>query len=90
MSDFESVDFFTDASLVSDPYPYFDHLRQCCPVMSRPEQGVVAITGHEEAFGEVEFPQRTRAIQRRAGDVSDDLIELSATTRGGHWTRRRW
>ena len=27
MTDFETVDFFTDESLVPDPYPYFDHLR---------------------------------------------------------------
>jgi cytochrome P450 len=50
MSDFESVDFFTDASLIPDPYPYFENLRQRCPVMSRPERGVVAITGHQEAL----------------------------------------
>jgi hypothetical protein len=50
LSDFESVDFFTDPSLVLDPYPYFDHLRERCPVLSRPEQGVVAITGHQEAL----------------------------------------
>ncbi len=31
-SGFEEVDFFTDESLVPDPYPYFDHLRSKCPV----------------------------------------------------------
>lgn len=36
MSDFESVDFFTDPSLIPDPYPYFDDLRSRCPVMSLP------------------------------------------------------
>lgn len=50
MSEFESVDFFTDLSLISDPYPYFDHLRARCPVLSRPDQGVTAITGHSEAL----------------------------------------
>ena len=56
MSDFESVDFFTDASLIPDPYPYFDHLRQRCPVVSQPEQGVVAITGHQEALAMYKDP----------------------------------
>jgi len=56
MSDFESVDFFTDASLIPDPYPYFDHLRQRCPVVSQPEQGVVAITGHQEALAVYKDP----------------------------------
>ena len=31
MTDFETVDFFTDESLVPDPYPYFDYLRSKCP-----------------------------------------------------------
>ncbi|OSC40039.1 cytochrome P450 [Mycobacterium decipiens] len=50
MNDYESVDFFTDAALIPDPYPYFAYLRERCPVLSRPEQGVVAVTGHEEAL----------------------------------------
>ena len=50
MTDYESTDFFTDQSLVSDPYPYFDHLRSKCPVHAQPHQGVVAVTGHEEAL----------------------------------------
>ena len=31
--DYDSIDFFTDQSLVPDPYPYFDHLRSQCPVL---------------------------------------------------------
>ena len=26
-TDFDSVDYFTDQSLVPDPHPYYDHLR---------------------------------------------------------------
>jgi cytochrome P450 len=55
-SEFDSVDFFTDASLIPDPYLYFDHLRQCCPVLSQPEQGVLAITGHQEALAVYKDP----------------------------------
>lgn len=50
MSEFDSVDFFTDPALIPDPYPYFDHLRARCPVLARPEQGVLAVTGHSEAL----------------------------------------
>lgn len=49
MTDFESVDFFTDHSLVCDPYPYFDHLRSKCPVTPASPFNVLAVTGHEEA-----------------------------------------
>ncbi len=30
---FEKVDFFTDPSLIEDPYPYFDYLRAQGPVL---------------------------------------------------------
>ncbi len=52
MSDWESIDFFSDASLLEDPYPYFDELRAVCPVLPLPHHGVVAVTGYEEV-GEV-------------------------------------
>jgi cytochrome P450 len=48
-TDFESVDYFTDPSLVPDPHPYFDHIRSkdatCCPISN----GVLAVTGWESA-----------------------------------------
>src|ERR1700749_4034206 len=49
MSDFDSIDFFTDQSLVPDPHPYFDYLRSQNPVLRLPHYGVVAITGYAEA-----------------------------------------
>ncbi len=50
MSDWTTIDFFTDESLVEDPYPYFDELRQACPVLALDHLGVVAVTGHDEAW----------------------------------------
>jgi cytochrome P450 len=50
VTDFDDLDYFTDQSLVPDPYPYFDHLRSQCPVLRRSAQGVVAVTGHKEAL----------------------------------------
>ena len=47
--DYDSIDFFTDQSLVTNPYPYFDHLRSQCPVLKTSNYGVVAVTGHDEA-----------------------------------------
>ena len=49
MSNYDSVDFFTDPSLVPDPYPYFDYLRSKNPVLRLPHHGVVAVTGYDEA-----------------------------------------
>lgn len=49
MTDFDTVDYFTDPDLVPNPHPYFDHLRSKCPVIREPHHGVVAVTGWEEA-----------------------------------------
>ena len=49
MADYDSVDFFSDETLVEDPYPYYEHLRSQCPVMSTAHHGVVAVSGYEEA-----------------------------------------
>lgn len=49
MTTFDEVDFFTDESLVDDPFPYFEHLRSACPVTSLPHHGVMAVTGYDEA-----------------------------------------
>ena len=48
-TDFDQVDFFSDPSLLEDPYPYFEHLRSKCPVTPLPHHGVVAVSGYEEA-----------------------------------------
>ena len=48
MPDWESIDFFTDESLVEDPYAYFDALRAAGPVLALPHLGVVAVTGYDE------------------------------------------
>ena len=49
MSDLESADFFRDQTFVPDPYPYFDELREQCPVARERHHGVYMVTGYEEA-----------------------------------------
>jgi cytochrome P450 len=50
MSSFENADFFTDASLCADPYPFFEHLRSKGPVYFEPHHGVAIVTGYAEAL----------------------------------------
>jgi cytochrome P450 len=52
LSDWQTIDFFFDESLVEDPYPYFEALRAEGPVLALPHLGVVAVTGYDE-IGEV-------------------------------------
>lgn len=49
MADFETIDFFSDLSLLEDPYQYFEYLRAQCPVTKLPHHGVLAVSGYDEA-----------------------------------------
>jgi cytochrome P450 len=49
-TDWTNIDFFSDESLVEDPYPYFEQLRAECPVLALPHLGVVAVTGYDAAM----------------------------------------
>ena len=48
MADWKTIDYFTDESLIEDPYPYFESLREECPVLHLPHLGIVAVTGYDE------------------------------------------
>ena len=51
MTDFEAIDFFRDDAVVEDPYPYFESLREQCPVLRERHHDVVMVTGWDEAVG---------------------------------------
>lgn len=50
MTDFGTVNFFTDRAVQDDPYPYFDWVREQGPVWQEPRYGVFMVTGHPEAM----------------------------------------
>ena len=62
MSDLESIDYFTDMSLVPDPYKYYDQLRSKCPVQHATPYGVVAVTGHSEALAAYKDPAMSSCV----------------------------
>ena len=83
MTDFDTVDLFTDESLVPDPYPYFDYLRSKCPVAPASPYGVLAVTGHEEALAIYKDPAFSSCISVAGpfsglpfGPGGDDVSEL--------------
>lgn len=49
VNDFTEMDFFRDDRLVENPYPYFEALRQQCPVIRERHHGVTMVTGWDEA-----------------------------------------
>ncbi|HMN45878.1 MAG TPA: cytochrome P450 [Povalibacter sp.] len=48
--EFEKYDFFRSDRFVNDPYAYFDYLREQSPVLREPHQGIVMVTGYDEAL----------------------------------------
>jgi cytochrome P450 len=83
LTDFDSVDFFTDASLVPDPYPYFDYLRSKCPVQKASPFGVLTVTGYEEALAVYRDPAFSSCVSVAGpfsglpfGPGGDDVSEL--------------
>ena len=48
MADFAEVDFFSDPGVLADPYPYYESLREQCPVQRLPNKSMVAVTGYDE------------------------------------------
>jgi cytochrome P450 len=47
--DYDAIDFFRDDAFIPDPYPYFDHLRERCPVTRETHHDVMMVTGYDEA-----------------------------------------
>jgi cytochrome P450 len=50
VTDFDAIDFFRDTAFIADPYPYFEFLREQCPVARESHHDVVMVTGYEEAI----------------------------------------
>ena len=80
MKDFGEVNFFSDADLVADPYPYYEYLRAQCPVAYVPSSGVVAVTGYDELVQVYRDSATFSAVNSSLGpfplpfDVNDDDI----------------
>jgi len=83
VTDFETVNFFTDESLVPDPYPYFDYLRSKCPAAPASPFNVLAVTGYEEALAVYKDPAFSSCVSVAGpfsglpfGPDGDDVSEL--------------
>jgi cytochrome P450 len=49
-NDVDQIDYFKDDALVADPFPYFQALREQCPVRREGHHDVVMVTGYDEAI----------------------------------------
>ena len=70
VNDFTEMDFFRGSELIADPYPYYEALRQQCPVTREHHHGVTMVTGWDEAC----------AVLREAVGVFETLRRSGALT----------
>jgi cytochrome P450 family 150 subfamily A5 len=83
---YDAIDFFRGNELVENPYPYFDWLREQCPVHQESQYGVYMVTGYAEACSVYTDPDTFSSCNSvtgpfpgfpvpLAGDDVSDLIE---------------
>ena len=84
MTEYDGIDFFRDQTLIEDPYPYFEFLRQECPVRRERHHDVVMVTGYEEALAVYHDVERFSSCNSVTGPFpgfpvpleGDDVSEL--------------
>jgi cytochrome P450 family 150 subfamily A5 len=74
--EFEQHDFFRTNEFVDDPYAYFDHLRAQGPVVREPHQGIVMVTGYEEALTVYNDPETYSSCMSTTGPFAGNPIPL--------------
>jgi cytochrome P450 family 150 subfamily A5 len=89
--DYDALDFFRGTETVADPYPYFDWLREQCPVRRETAHDVYMVTGYEEAFAVYTDPDTFSSCNSVTGpfpgfpvqlEGQDDISGLIAEHRG--------
>ena len=71
----DAIDFFSDPSIIDDPYSYFDALREHGPVWLEPHHNVLVVMGHAEALEVYRDPATFSSCNAAAGPFSGLPIE---------------
>ncbi len=74
--EFEQYDFFRSDRFVNDPYSYFDFLREQSPVLREQHQGIVMVTGYDEALEVYNNPDRFSSCMSTTGPFAGCPIPL--------------
>ncbi len=69
MTDGPVVDFFTDPSLIVDPYPYYEEVRRNGPVWQEPVHGAFVITGYDEISAVYRDPETFSSLNSFCGPL---------------------
>jgi cytochrome P450 len=73
-----AIDFFTDPSLIADPYPYYEEVRAHGPVWQEPVYGAFVITGYGEISAVYRDPEMFSSLNTFCGP----LIQLPEQPEG--------
>lgn len=71
----DAIDFFSDPSIITDPYAYFDALREHGPVWLEPHHNVLVVMGHAEALDVYRDPELFSSCNAAAGPFTGLPIE---------------
>lgn len=76
MTTLETLDFFHDEALISDPYPVLDQMREISPVLREPVHGVMIVTGYDEAMAVLSDPETFSSCNSVTGPVPGFPVPL--------------
>jgi cytochrome P450 len=76
-NEFEAHDFFRSDRFVNDPYAYFDYLRKQSPVVRESHQGIVMVTGYDEALAVYNDPASFSSCMSTTGPFAGCPIPLA-------------
>ena len=77
MTDLDAADFFRGNELIDDPYPYYEHLRNRCPVTSEPHHAVLMVTGYDEAVAIYNDPAKFSSCNSVTGPFPGFPVPLT-------------
>lgn len=74
--EFEKHDFFRGDYFVSNPYAYFNYLREQAPIVREPHQGIYMVTGFDEAMEIYNDTERFSNCMSTTGPIAGCPIPL--------------
>jgi cytochrome P450 len=95
ITDGPAIDFFSDPSLILDPYPYYEEVRAHGPVWQEPVHGAFVITGYDVMSAVYRDPETFSSLnsfsgplmklaEEPTGDDANEVIERSRGTFPGN------
>lgn len=83
MVDLASVDFFSDTTVLEDPFPFYEFVRQQGPIWREPHYGAFIVTGYDEISGIYKDPETFSSCNSFGGPFTRFPVEVEGDDVGG-------